>query len=91
MQKITISQEASDRKDILGMPEKMGFLVSKRNSFSDPDRLPIWKYGYLYWFRINIPVYEIVVNLRIKVEFESILVSFPSFIPFQHEQPTKDY
>ena len=36
-----------------------------------------------YW------IHEIVVNLGIKVKFECISVSFPLFIPFQPEQPTK--
>ena len=38
----------------------------------------------------QIPFQKTVVNLGIKVEFESILVSFLSFIHFQPEQPTKE-
>ena len=34
MQKVTVSQEASDSKHNLPMPEKMGFLAPKRNSLS---------------------------------------------------------
>ena len=40
--------------------------------------------------RVKHSLHEIVVNLRIKVEFESIPVSFLSFITFQSEQPTKE-
>ena len=38
-QKITISQEASDKKSNLHMLKNMGFLAQKRNSFSDPYTL----------------------------------------------------
>ena len=35
---ITVSQEPADWKSNLYLPENMGFLAPKRNSFSDPDR-----------------------------------------------------
>ena len=35
MQKIKISQKASDKKGNLRMPENIGFRASKRKSFSD--------------------------------------------------------
>ena len=38
-----ISQEASDRKKYLCIPEKMGYLTPKRNSFSDSYRQLGWK------------------------------------------------
>ena len=34
MQKVTVSQEASDKKQNQRMFKKIGFLTSKRNSFS---------------------------------------------------------
>ena len=68
----------------------MGFLAPKRNSLSDLDRHLDRKDDYFTSLGKNIPLHEIVVNLGIKVEFESILFSFPSFIPFQPEQPTKE-
>ena len=37
----------------------------------------------------NIPLYEIVVSMGMKVEFENVPVSFPFFIPFLSEEPTK--
>ena len=81
MQKIAISQEASDRKGNLNMPENMGFLAPKKKLRPE---------GWLfYWFGKNIPLHEMIVNLRIKVEFESTPVSFWSFVPFHPEQPTK--
>ena len=46
--------------------------------------------GYFTGSEKNIPFHEIVVNLGIKIEFESIHVPFPSSIPFQPEQPTKE-
>ena len=36
------------------------------------------------------PLYEIVVSLGTKVEFENIAVSFLSFIPFHPEQQTNE-
>ena len=38
-----------------------------------------------YWFKKKHSSPQKAVNLRIKVEFESIPVPFPSFIPFQPE------
>ena len=64
-----------DRKGILHMPENVGFLTPKRNSY----------------IVIDISHHEIDINLVIKVDFKSIHVFFPSFIPFQSEQPTKRY
>ena len=62
----------------------MGYLVLKKETpAQSPTDISTGRTAIL------LDLHEIVVNLGIK-EFESIIFSFPSFIPFQSEQLTKE-
>ena len=63
--KITISQNAFDRKRDLHMPEKKDFLAPKRNSWSNLSQ-QFYRVDKFSWFGLNVPHHEIVVNLRNK-------------------------